>query len=447
MLLSSIPTTIAPMRSATFSVPFKNANNRFASTTQNQPLSQKITVQIPIEQSNESLAQVIQDQQQDQSSSNQSKWYQDKKWKYFTGLGTGAATGIALQNTNAYSEIEDQQAIMQRLRSDKRQQKLQEKLKELKQAQERLQKEFEELKQAQLQKELEELKQEFANLGGDLKRVLTSETFENLQKADPKNIIPIYQHLINVRKNSLQTSLDAKTFDPELYALFLKIKKDLGITENIDFRIASFENSGLQGAPAAYSHQFQTIMLMKDYKKIDKNQIIYLLSHELEHVRQYLHYPGSYQIATYGDLKESLNLGEQSPTGIHLKAETGADANAMGYFDCPECLKYNAADRKKHPMAQYQPRDLPSGYFTTPLGYFAAEDIEPYIERACKEGELCKAHKMLGDPKEINTSLPKKFDPYFQAKQNQNKMNQKYNENLNRRGKSLPLEFYLPKPA
>lgn len=365
------------MRSAQFQIPFKNTKNQFTSRmfTNQNPTHPSTTVQIPIEQSNASLAKVMQEQQQEQDHSKKSKWYQNKKWEYPGILAAGTATGITVENVHADFEPDHE-------------------------------------KKAQEMDQINRLLQE---------RYLKSE--------------------------------DTQKIAPKLYALFLKIKNDLGITENIELRIEKFQDNSVITADATYLPQYNCILIKEYYTEWNSIDLIRVLAHELEHAKQALHYFGSYKLSSLQDYQTSQIEGIESETGTHLKAETGADASAAGYFDCPKCLQEIAKNLKEsdHPLLQYHPQGLPSGHFTTKLGYFAPQDYDSYIERACKDGELCEAHTLLGKPKKIgypkNVLESMKFDPHFAQQYNKDYLAQKYNEQRLQLEYSMPTELFLPKSA
>ncbi len=229
----------------------------------------------------------------------------------------------------------------------------------------------------------------------NLDEMLSDEAYLDLKKGDLETIAMYYK----VFKNIAQFSKDAKDHDPEIYKLFLKIKEALGVTENINFRIGTAECIILENNIASYNWNFNTLTLHEDYKNLDPINLIQTIAHELEHMKQFYHYPDSYHIPSFKELIYSKKQGIQSKTGIHLKAETGADANTAGYFDCPKCLEY-LANNRENPLLKHNPQNLPSGYFTTQLGYFSEKDYKDYIARACLDGELCKAHKLIEDAKQ-----------------------------------------------
>ncbi len=217
-MLTAIPANIFTMRSATTKLPISVTNTQFANNSQ-QP-TPKTTVQIPVEQSNQSLAKVVQEQQ-NQNSSNQSKWYQNKKLKYFTGLGAGAAINISTR-------------------------------------------------------ELEKKTAQPSNMFPD----------ENIQKEDLKS----EQRFLN--------SDPAEIAAPHLHTLFLKIKERLKITENIQLRIEQVHDNFSLNADATYLPQYNCIIINADYSSWNAFQIIRVLVHELEHVKQIHHYPDSYKLSS-----------------------------------------------------------------------------------------------------------------------------------------------------
>ncbi len=254
----------------------------------------------------------------------------------------------------------------------------------------------------------------------------------------------------NLKYYWMINSKDAKDHDPEIYKLFLKIKEALGVTENIDLRIS---NNDLGNHSAAlYNNTIKTILLNNDYKTWHPIARIQTLAHELGHVKQFHLYPDSYHKPTVNKMIFLFLTGQN--LGVNLKAETGADANAAGYFDCPECLQHlsNVLNTKTtNPLLLHAPQDLPFGYFSTSLGYFSKEDYKPYIERAYLDGELCEAHKLKKQPEiskflwdqKINNAMYNPLDLSFKSFITGYKDFLK--ENNNEFIKSLPTELFLPK--
>ena len=409
---SLLPANLLSMRSLNVSKPFQGTTQRFSTNNSSPAQSQpNTTVQIPVESSNQALAKVIDEQKQEQGSSKKSKWYQGK-WKYFTGLGAGAATGI--QSQDAYSTTDFEKASDFNFLRNK-------------------------LKFAQLEQEFEYW------FRTKYKDAFTPEDYKKLFSNLPHEIKNL-RFLINHGVTRMVSSYNAKTADPELYALFLQIKKDLGITENIQLRIGYSNNPGLSYSPAAYSHLFKTIMIDANYNKLNKEKLIFILAHELGHVQQYFGYPESYKIPSIYEQVRSMEQGIKSKSNIHRKAETSADANAADYFDCPECLKSRRESIYDNPMTQYYALEQGSKDFTVG-GYFSPQDYDSYIQRAYLDGQLCQGHKLLGTPKDIDQSIPKKHDSFYQAKQAKNYLNKKYNQSLDNRNQNFPAKLFLPKSA
>ncbi len=245
-------------------------------------------------------------------------------------------------------------------------------------------------------------------------------------------------------------SKDAKDHDPKIYELFLKIKKDLGITENIDLRIGN-NDRGMHSS-ATHNNALKTIFLNNNYTTWHPIARIQILAHELGHVKQYHDYPDSYHIPPLYKILFFHLTGQD--LGVKLKAETGADANAAGYFDCPECLQHVSNElitEDTNHLLLHAPQDLPFGYFSTPLGYFSGIDYLPYIQRAYLDGELCEAHtlakkskfsKFLWDQK-ANNAMYNPLDLSFKSFITGYK--DFLEENDEEFIKNLPVELFLPK--
>ncbi len=205
------------------------------------------------------------------------------------------------------------------------------------------------------------------------------------------------------------TTQDTKITHPELYEVFLKIKKDLGITENIRLYITHSSNhSWIEDTYAAYIHVSKSILLNDDLLKEHPSEIIFVIAHELEHVRQCHKYPGSYHppknfIERYNPFSKNYDPTKLKTT---VKVENGADASAAGYFDCPECLKrivntqeknlleYIANNEQNNPNTKLNPEDFSSVYFSP-------EDYKIYIDRALLDGRLCRAHQLTEKSKSV----------------------------------------------
>lgn len=247
-------------------------------------------------------------------------------------------------------------------------------------------------------------------------------------------------------------SQKAELIAPKLNSTFLKIKKLLGIQEDIHLRINTNTDNFSLNADALFLPQYNCIIINAEYSNWSPFQIIRTLVHELEHVKQIYHYPDSYKLSSLKAYQTSKIKGKKSETGEHLKAETGADASAAGFFDCPECLHEISKqyEKAKNPLLKYNPEELQSGYFTTELGYFAPKDYQPYIKRACLDGELCEGHKILGKPKTIKSQNQDdfmKYDLNHTTEYDQGYLKQKFNTLRKQKQSKLPVELFLPKSA
>lgn len=186
----------------------------------------------------------------------------------------------------------------------------------------------------------------------------------------------------------LNESDDVAEKDPELYAVMLQIKKDLGITNKVNFRIrhkAPFEQAmgefkiGRKNPDNPLPEIPCTVLLTPDYKLLSKPDLIHTIAHELEHVRQHLQYLGSYH-------------ARESSSDVRMKKrETAADAASADYQYCSECLHDVASSYKG--FIKHEPHDTEHGYFTTEYGYFSSQDYQLYIDRACEDNAMCKAHR------------------------------------------------------
>lgn len=170
-------------------------------------------------------------------------------------------------------------------------------------------------------------------------------------------------------------SQDAQVVNPELYDLFIQIKKDMGISEDVKLRIPTDNVAWfniMDSAEGLYNNYSQTVYLnftdvLPSYK------IIHNIAHELEHHRQFFRYPGSNPFS-YANWAGN---------------EHGADTAAATYQRCYDCLQEVAKDS----VAVYKPTHTPYGDFTTASGYFAAQDYKPYEDKARAQNDQCHAHK------------------------------------------------------
>jgi hypothetical protein len=207
--------------------------------------------------------------------------------------------------------------------------------------------------------------------------------------------------------SSRKYSYNAVEKDPELYEVFLQIKKDYGITEDIELRISkpldmqnnnqNITNSCANDHSNSYAHTKLPlfIVLREDYKSWSKPLTIHVLAHELEHCRQQLEYPASYSLNT--QIPWNKILGEQA-----------ADAAAADYQYCNECLM--TIPRLKYDYYS-NPKETDFGYITTENGYFSHEDFMLYIIRATMDNAKCKAHSKNLCPADYANEPLKNFLP------------------------------------
>lgn len=169
-------------------------------------------------------------------------------------------------------------------------------------------------------------------------------------------------------------SQPAEIVNPELHAVFMKTKNDLGIKEDVKLRIV--KNKHLSEVPSSqgfYSGYANTVYLgLVDF--LPQSQIIHNIVHELEHHRQTYKYPGS---SPFSYRKWDSN-------------EQAADAASAGYQNCYDCLREVALAVDHIP---YEPEETGNGFFTSPKGYFTSQDYELYAEEAQRNNAQCPAHK------------------------------------------------------
>lgn len=200
---------------------------------------------------------------------------------------------------------------------------------------------------------------------------------------------PFLDYLMDMYEyqSMLNESDDLAKKDPELYFVAQTIKNDLGITEDINFRIwkqsqdnaAQFKvGSKLKDSPLP---KFPcSILISPNYKSKHKSDLIFIIAHELEHARQWFEYTGSYA------------ADDSSQIARTMKREMGADAAASDYQNCYECLQLQIASIN-NPVLRHNPANTEYGYFTTEKGYFSPKDYDLWIQRAKEDCALCPAHK------------------------------------------------------
>ena len=224
---------------------------------------------------------------------------------------------------------------------------------------------------------------------------------------------PLFPRLIDMSREALlgaafKISQDVAYEDPELYEVFLKIKSDYGITDDVGLRILiplkdleekypSFMSNLLKKmyyrSGAFYMSKFNTIFFEWDYKKRPKNVLIRVLAHELEHHRQYKQFAGSYYDRSFDLLHKKKEI-------VRIKEEIGADVAAADYLYCFKCLE----ETGKITCFDHEPQETEAGYHTSPLGYISRPDNALWVKRAKEDCALCLAHKS-GTHKNPNTPM------------------------------------------
>jgi len=216
---------------------------------------------------------------------------------------------------------------------------------------------------------------------------------EQIEQKDFYNLLNLYY---NVE--------DAKITDPGLYEVFLQIKNNLGIKEDIELKIFSNELLSFLNLYMFASHKafvitgIPVVFFNKNFtKNKDKEYILFAIAHELAHIKQFLGHKDIYG-GSIDSNKNPLKLDS-------LKTECSADACAAGCIGCPKCLEIIQKHKPPH-----KPFETGSGYFTDPFGYFSDQDIQLYIDRAKEEGEctLCDAHRLNKENPSFKDFLPKK---------------------------------------
>lgn len=179
----------------------------------------------------------------------------------------------------------------------------------------------------------------------------------------------------------VEKSQKVEELDPQFWNIFCQVKRDLGITEDIEVRVVpyNYEIRGDDQFHAMYVSGKHAILLRAGYNRESYSKLIYTLAHELEHHRQNLEYPGSYH---------GFNRAKQ---------EHSADAAAAGYIQCAECLKtistYHRC-RKDNDLSGFNVEEKILNRIDPSVGYFGPKDFEPYIVRAMDDHCLCQAHQV-----------------------------------------------------
>ena len=178
----------------------------------------------------------------------------------------------------------------------------------------------------------------------------------------------------DIKNNQKKLVEDASLIDKntEIYAVFERIKTDFGITEEVALYEGSLKSAEGHYTSALYLPTQTAIIINRAHlqnmqNKREKTRLIQTIAHELEHHRQHNNYFGSY------------HGSDQCAT------EHGAEAAAAGYVDCAECLEFLQQRELSRPIIQTEG-------ITGKDGYFTVLDYASYVQRACQEGTLCKAH-------------------------------------------------------
>ncbi|HSW76055.1 MAG TPA: hypothetical protein VLG50_03370 [Candidatus Saccharimonadales bacterium] len=211
----------------------------------------------------------------------------------------------------------------------------------------------------------------------------------------------VYDIYTGTEKNVFKASEDAKDVDPEVYELFLHIKNDYGITDNLNLRIMKrkhkLDKGGQLHMEAFYEPATNTIYLGSDYNSWRRSKLIHTIAHELEHHRQFKKMKGSYHNVPSGI---DIVINPKKFAANAIKLEIGAEAAASDYQYCYKCLgEVAAASSHKH-----EPQETDWGYSTTAQGYFSKQDYQQYINRAREAHALCRAHE-TGTHNKDNTPL------------------------------------------
>ncbi|MBP6892234.1 hypothetical protein KBB68_01505 [Candidatus Babeliales bacterium] len=167
---------------------------------------------------------------------------------------------------------------------------------------------------------------------------------------------------------------DAAVVNPQLNDVFIQIRQDFGIKENVKLRV--FKNNSdffrLIGGEGVYSYYSKSVYLAF-VDVLSKPKIIHNIAHELEHHRQYQKYPRSFPFSYVK----------------WINNEQGADAASAGYQNCYDCLREVALGT----TYRHEPNNTPYGFFTTLSGYFSPQDYELYAQESQKNNAQCPAHK------------------------------------------------------
>ncbi|OGB86056.1 hypothetical protein A3J41_03025 [candidate division TM6 bacterium RIFCSPHIGHO2_12_FULL_38_8] len=179
--------------------------------------------------------------------------------------------------------------------------------------------------------------------------------------------------------NSLFYDKVSKVY-PEVYGVFLKIKKDMGINEHVNLYLR--RDTDACPSFVAFTSPLGDIWISESCIKIGldhqkKCLLISTLAHELEYYKQFCGYADSKNWS----LKSILFRFKDNQALMNI----GADASAADYMYCSKCLKIMSLSRRC--LLDYPEYSA--------IGYFLPKDYEIYRQRAHNEGALCPAHQFL----------------------------------------------------
>lgn len=181
--------------------------------------------------------------------------------------------------------------------------------------------------------------------------------------------------------------------DKKILELFDTIKKDMDVTEDIPLFITTESDfpgkymRNVSKIPFNFTTKLTGISVNLDMIKNDYCRLIYIIAHELGHHLQFSNAQGAYQ-----SKQKSIPFflfGGSDKKEDAKKLEIGADATAVGYQDCQNCLEHN----KNISWPEHSPSHK--------KGYFCDTDYDSYIQRAKEEGWQCPAHANIGTPDSI----------------------------------------------
>ncbi len=185
------------------------------------------------------------------------------------------------------------------------------------------------------------------------------------------------QKLVEEYKNA-GLLIPVEQVDPQLFALCNTIKQDFGIQDTILFYVAK-DLPILVPLEVGYNPFLPNIIFLDSEKLVNQIELsrvkaIYSIAHELGHYLQFHDDLKSHKVINVIDYFDLMSENRK-------KLEVGAEANAFGYLDCTHCLKF-----VEQRILSYRP------LIQQEHGYFGAQEIQLFIERAKLDGQLCPAH-------------------------------------------------------